>query len=611
MGPDSLFVAYRDTRPSTGNEFNVWANRSTTVPLAFGTNEQRVDADDGSDNLLQYSGAVVATDGASHVYVGMMPRPTGPLSDSYVAVSADSGRTFAVPVRVNANTAGSRSVAPIDLSAQADGHVYALFARDNPSGTARSIEVVLRRSLDYGVTWQAEQILVSGLTGLNDLMVASTPEGLVYATFSNIGGPSVGNIWMCRSGDFGATFTIDSNFDGSAQPYSFGTRLCAQGARAVAVYTRENLAVSQYSAWGRTTSDGGLTWSAPLQLRPELASTGFGPDVACDGVSGAVAAWEDDRSGRSEIWTNRFDGTNWLGDIQATGPASGSDMLPSVVYTGTAPATHVAVLSTDNSRKVYFRRSIDGGATWLPSVALDDAAPQPLGISWTPYLVTDGTNLWATWQDGSAGSRLAIAMRHSADHGASWSAVRRLSRETPQGSRYNQIEAARPHTLAALPNTAFAVFTGERGSSYWDTRINAWQLGDLDRDGVAAGLDCNDENPAVLGPPTELDAFGVSSVAGGVRLDWTSQSGTAGPATTYDIVGGDVAALLAAGSFAAAACLQNDHPAAPYYDLRSGPDPGGGWYYLGRAQNGCDGTYGDSGQEPDPRDALDAGAPCP
>jgi hypothetical protein len=42
-----------------------------------------------------------------------------------------------------------------------------------------------------------------------------------------------------------------------------------------------------------------------------------------------------------------------------------------------------------------------------------------------------------------------------------------------------------------------------------------------------------------------------------------------------------------------------------------GPGAGSAWYYLGRAQNGCDGSYGDSGQVPDPRDALDAGTPCP
>jgi hypothetical protein len=49
-------------------------------------------------------------------------------------------------------------------------------------------------------------------------------------------------------------------------------------------------------------------------------------------------------------------------------------------------------------------------------------------------------------------------------------------------------------------------------------------------------------------------------------------------------------------------------------DGRPDPPAGDGYYYLGRAGNGCgNGTFGDGSAVPDPRDALDATLPpaCP
>jgi hypothetical protein len=55
----------------------------------------------------------------------------------------------------------------------------------------------------------------------------------------------------------------------------------------------------------------------------------------------------------------------------------------------------------------------------------------------------------------------------------------------------------------------------------------------------------------------------------------------------------------------------NDHPDTPYDDTRPDPPAGVGRWFLVRADNGCKGTYGDSGEVPDPRDLLDAASPCP
>jgi hypothetical protein len=80
----------------------------------------------------------------------------------------------------------------------------------------------------------------------------------------------------------------------------------------------------------------------------------------------------------------------------------------------------------------------------------------------------------------------------------------------------------------------------------------------------------------------------------------------------YDVATGTIADLVTSGSYSGATCLASDVPDAFYDDLRAGPAPGEAVWHLVRARNSCGaGSYGDSGEDPDPRDGLDASGPCP
>jgi hypothetical protein len=68
---------------------------------------------------------------------------------------------------------------------------------------------------------------------------------------------------------------------------------------------------------------------------------------------------------------------------------------------------------------------------------------------------------------------------------------------------------------------------------------------------------------------------------------WAAQ----GTGFHYDVVGGDLAALRATGSIAAATCQADDRTVPSWADPRPDPGPGLGYYYLSRAENAC-GTAG-------------------
>jgi hypothetical protein len=113
--------------------------------------------------------------------------------------------------------------------------------------------------------------------------------------------------------------------------------------------------------------------------------------------------------------------------------------------------------------------------------------------------------------------------------------------------------------------------------------------------------------PEVLGQGIRRDG------AERVELAWESLDAVVGSDTQYDVVVGTLSQLRADRGFARATCLASGVSDTPIIRNRVTSTPGDGEYYLVRGRNFCGvGTWGDGSETPDPRDALDAGAPsCP
>ena len=136
---------------------------------------------------------------------------------------------------------------------------------------------------------------------------------------------------------------------------------------------------------------------------------------------------------------------------------------------------------------------------------------------------------------------------------------------------------------------------------------------DDDGDGTPNTTDCAPLDAALESPATEVQNVSVDAAGGSVEIAWDSQNDTAGSATTYDVITGDVGELRTSGGYAAANCAANDHASAPFVDATA-VAPGHARYWLVKACNACNAgacTFGDSSLVPDPRDALDASPPCP
>ncbi|MCU0230294.1 MAG: glycoside hydrolase [Acidobacteria bacterium] len=594
-GPSGIVVLYRDFR--SGDRQQTYVNRTTSATFDF-TAERLVGPYGNVDNRLQpasaFSGAPIvlaATPDTVHLLYRMIEQ--GTRTDLYHARSTDGGDTYGIPVRLGQHPLGTEETTQYALAVNPDDpqRLYAVHSRFNYA-TSRSV-LMLRRSQNGGGSWLPEQTIVDlGSTTVATLRVAVTADDRVLVFYS-----SGSDLAVVRSYDDGANWFLPIDFDQQVSGFTVINDLpvvCTSGTL-VAVVWRTNLSGGNYQTiHARVSTDSGVSYSTAVSLRPGQTTSANVPDVECAGNE-AFAVWADFRDpSLTRAWGNRYLSGAWQGERQVAPAQTRSQFVPRVIYTRNGSTPTPLLVYTDNFQ-VFTNRSLDGGTTWQAAQRLDDIAPQPLAASLRPYLVADGRgNTWAVWGDASPG-QVAIAARRSLDGGSSWEGlVVRLNSEPNQGAKFNLWLNGLELPLSASGGTMHATWVGHRDSPNWDTRVARWGAPDGDGDGVAASVDCDNTDPTIGTAPVEVTGVLVERVTGASRVRWNSQDATAGSATSYDLVTGDLAALRASGGFTAATCLVNDVPDTPYDDSRSGPATGAGWYYLVRAQHACTGTYGSS-----------------
>jgi len=603
-GLNGILVSYLDTRSQSSYE--TFVNRASST--AFDLNDEKTLGPYGDvDNRVQYPAPLILAPNATDVHLLYRMVDVTGFPDVFYARSVDSGATYLTPVRLSQHVAGSEEPLAIALAGHpTDGNrVYAMYARQNYA--LSRMQMVFRKSLDRGVTWSNE-VVVDTLNVIRTLRLVVNQNDDLFAIWS-LGT----DVRMAISRDDGTTWGASFDFDQQntgASVINDSPVICAGNSNVSVVWRSNNAGGSINQIVSRTSTDGGVNFGPGTNLRTATLTSANVPDVECNGGE-VIAVWADFRdSTLTRTWSNRFNGLSWQGERIVASGLNASQFIPRVIYALGASGTQPLVIFTDNF-DVYTVRSTDGGATWGTPQRVDDLAPQPLAFSRLPYLVADGTgNTWAVWADSGSGQP-QIAARHSSDGGASWNQlIVRMNSEPNQGSKLTNWLNAVELPVAAKAGIMHTAYTGHRASQYWDTRAARWRIADGDGDGVLSGSDCNDADPNVRGAPTEVAGLAISKVGATVRIAWNSQDGTAGTGTNYDIVTGDLAALVG-GGFAAATCLVDNDADTPFDDGSAPPAAGSGVYYLVRGQHACTGSYGNSGQTVDPRDGLDLIGPCP
>jgi len=291
------------------------------------------------------------------------------------------------------------------------------------------IYIALRVSADGGTTWGPSKRLVQSNQGQYDIVLATTSNGAVYATYMQ------GNhIQFIKSTNHGSTWSSPIQVSGGTWADKPWIATSATGADVYITWTtRGNLfAVSSHNS--------GSTWSGPLQVTNETGHYYYsnGGAVLPNGNAVMVGS-EYPESGNATGATGAVPivefrttngGTSWSRTVVDT-LNTGASYATSSVTTVAADANGTLALVYSGSNvvgangHVYVRRSTDSGLSWGPATEITNSAGGADATS-VAAAGTGNGQFTVTWMDARTGA-WNVWQRGSTDGGLTWSADTKVS----------------------------------------------------------------------------------------------------------------------------------------------------------------------------------------
>jgi hypothetical protein len=222
-----------------------------------------------------------------------------------------------------------------------------------------------------------------------------------------------------------------------------------------------------------------ITWTA---------GGSYSPAIAIDSSGYLHVVWDDNSPGNDEIYYKRSTdgGASWSPNQRLTWTENSYDPDIAVDSSG---GVHVAWYDyTPGNAEVYYKRSTDGGASWLPSQRLTWTST----ASELPAIAVDGVDrIHLTWDDYAPGNS-DLYYKRSLTGGASWTATQRLT-WTSGNSSYASIAcspAGHLHVVGS-DNTSGSpeiyYIGGESGGATWSSpKRLTWNSGISSSPAIAA-----------------------------------------------------------------------------------------------------------------------------
>lgn len=380
------------------------------------------------------------------------PVPNTNTKEVWEYASTDGGQTWA---NVRAPVLGFHATHqsdPVNIFRD-DGTAYACYLGYG-AGSFSDTGIYVSRSTDGGFTWGQTAVAVSEESGLATdkqwLAVDNNPASpfyhRLYLSWTEYGGCN-GCIHFVYSTDGGATWSGPQMRLSEADNQQFSMPTVLWNGDLIITWADENFYPNDRLRYRRST-DGGRTFGAEATAGTMNASLDIPgaqwrinaiPVASADRRTPAdlVIAWNDGRDAAAnglDIYMVRSTdgGTTW------TAPARLNDDPPGVViqqaepWVAAAPdGTFHAIwyderedTTTATVFHIYYTRSTDGGATWIPAVRASDGATDlnigiPQGPGWNQAagdyigLAATDTHVYGAWTDTRSGTNEDIYVFHT------------------------------------------------------------------------------------------------------------------------------------------------------------------------------------------------------
>lgn len=283
-------------------------------------------------------------------------------------------------------------------------------------------EIFYKRSTDGGTTWSGITQLTWNSGNSSDPSVAADSANRIHVVWKD-GTPGNDEVFYKHSTDSGATWSAPTRL-------TWSTGSTMDPAVAADTGTGIHVVYSDYKSGGRDiyykqSTDSGSTWSAITRLCWSFSNSDK-PSIAVDAGGGVHVVWEDYSAMNYEIYYKRSTdgGATWSSLTRLTWN-SGESQAPAICADS---GTGIHVMWYDNSPgnyEIYYKRSTDGGATWLGT----NRFTWNTGWTYFPSIAADSSGgIHAVWDDDTNISpNIEVFYRESTDGGTTWSGITRLT----------------------------------------------------------------------------------------------------------------------------------------------------------------------------------------
>ncbi len=263
-----------------------------------------------------------------------------------------------------------------------------------------------KHSFDGGTTWSDDIPLVSSSTTSPDFPSIAVSGATVHVAYRDtLGGNGEGVTYYKRSLDGGNTWETSV----SLGIYHWWPSIACVGERVFIALNDSHPGNTE--VYFRRSTDNGTTWDSVKQISNAAGRSEDPSITASDGH--VYMAWNDNRTGIMQTWYRHSSdwGTTWGDETQMTNAAQFA-YFPFIH----AVNNDVDLLwgnRTGSSYTVMYKHSSDHGATWSEEQALSNEVN---ATSAYPTLVRRDKNVHVTWFDFNSG----VYYRRSNDGGSTW-----------------------------------------------------------------------------------------------------------------------------------------------------------------------------------------------
>jgi hypothetical protein len=279
-------------------------------------------------------------------------------------------------------------------------NIYVVW-RDNSSGND---DIYFSSSVDNGTTFNGVENLSNNDGRSDEPQIAAVGVNVYVVWRDNSSGKD--QIYFKRSSDTGNSFNSTENLS-NTNGSSTDPQITATANNAYIVWS--DTTTGNGDIYFKSSTDNGTSFSFPKNLSTNLDGQALFPQIEAIG-NNIYVVWQDETPDKGRI---RFRASNDNGnDFSITRVLSQENEVNANSPQLSASESAIYVVWEDNSRSgnnsknfdLLFRVGIDGGSTFTNTKIL---TKNP-GGSFDPHTATSGENMYAVWEDNTAGDDTSL-----------------------------------------------------------------------------------------------------------------------------------------------------------------------------------------------------------